>query len=63
MRDVMSKDYFDSIRKPTVPASRPHKSLKDYVRASSVDIDELYLDDDEIEFQKIRRKTKIIVDK
>ena len=59
----MSKEYFDSIRKPIVPASRPHRSLKDYTRLSSVDIDDAYLDDVEIEFQKIRRKTKITIDK
>lgn len=59
----MSKQFFDSIRKPAAPASRPHRSLKDYTRVNSVDIDELYLDDEEIEFQKIRRKTKIVIDK
>lgn len=59
----MSKEYFESIRKPTVPASRPHRSIKDYVRVSFIEIDELYLDDEEIEFQKIRRKTKLSIDK
>ena len=59
----MSREYFDSIRKPTVPASRPHRSLKDYTRVSTVDVDELYLDDDEMEFQKIRRKMKLTIDK
>lgn len=60
----MSKQFFDSIRKPVAPASRPHRSLKDYTRVNSVDeIEEWYLDQEELEYQKIRRKMKIVIDK
>lgn len=60
----MSKQFFDSIRKPVAPASRPHRSLKDYTRANSVDeIEEWYLDQEELEYQKIRRKMKLVIDK